>query len=350
MKALEDQLEEYWDHPAKMVREIFGAEPDPWQEEALELFPTTPRIAMKACKGPGKSTVLAWLGWNYLLTRPHPKIAATSISATNLADGLWSEMAKWQAKSELLKAKFTWTKTRIFSNEHPETWFMAFKSWSRSADANEQANTLAGFHADYVLFLLDETGGMPRSIMPTAEAAFAGCIECHIVQAGNPTNLEGPLHDACTRGRHLWKVMEITGDPDDPKRSGRIPIEHAKQQIAQYGRDNPWVQVNIFGRFPPAGLNQLIGPDEIAEAMRRHYSEFEIGRAPKIIGVDVARFGDDSSVIFLRQGLQSYPMIKHRNIDSIQGAGNVAHNWGIGERMRCSSTTPAVSALAGSIS
>jgi Domain of unknown function DUF302 len=63
------------DHPAKMVREIFGARPDPWQEEALELFPTTPRIAMKACKGPGKSTVLAWLAWNYLLTRPHPKIA-----------------------------------------------------------------------------------------------------------------------------------------------------------------------------------------------------------------------------------------------------------------------------------
>src|SRR5262249_32860392 len=94
-----------------------------------------------------------WTG--YLLTRPHPKIAATSISATNLADGLWSEVAKWQAKSELLKTKFTWTKTRIFSNEHPETWFMAFKSWSRSADANEQANTLAGFHADYVLFLLD---------------------------------------------------------------------------------------------------------------------------------------------------------------------------------------------------
>lgn len=115
-------------------------------------------------------------------------------------------MAKWQAKSELAKAKFTWTKTRIFSNEHPETWFMAFKSWSHSADANEQANTLAGFHADYVLFLLDETGGMPRAIMPTAEAAFAGCIECHIVQAGNPTSLEGPVR-ARHLGMHLYQAL-----------------------------------------------------------------------------------------------------------------------------------------------
>lgn len=87
------------------------------------------------------------------------------------------------------------------------------------------------------------------------------------------------------------------------------------------------VLVNIFGCFPPAGLNQLIGPDEVAEAMRRQYSEQEIGRAPKVMGVDVARFGDDSSVIFLRQGLHSYPMIKHRNIDLIQGAGEIARKW-----------------------
>src|SRR5260370_34848091 len=65
--------------------------------------------------------------------------------------------------------------------------------------------------------------------------------------------------------------------------------------------------------------------------MRRFYSESEIGRSPKVMGVDVARFGDDTSVIFMRQGLQSYPMIKYRNIDSMQGAGVVARkcaDWG----------------------
>ena len=36
---------------------------------------------MKACKGPGKTAVLAWLAWNFLLTRAHPKIAVTSITA-----------------------------------------------------------------------------------------------------------------------------------------------------------------------------------------------------------------------------------------------------------------------------
>lgn len=321
------KLREWREHPGQMVEELFAVKPDTWQAESLEAFPHNQRIAMKAAKGPGKSTVLAWLGWNYLLTRPHPKIGATSISAVNLADGLWTEMAKWQNKAKFLQDRFTWTKTRIFATDHPETWFMAAKSWSKSADATEQANTLAGFHADYVLFLLDESGSMPRSIMVTAEAALAGCVEAHIVQAGNPTSLEGPLYHACTAARKLWHVVEITGDPDAPNRSNRIPVEYARQQIEQYGRDNPWVLINIFGQFPPSSLNVLIGPDEVAAAMKRHYRPYEIGEAPKIIAADVARFGDDSSVIARRHGLHMLPFKKYRNIDSTQGAGVTAREW-----------------------
>ncbi len=310
-----------------MVRELFDTEPDAWQEEALEMFPTCPRLAMCACKGPGKTSCLAWLAWNFLLTRPHPKIAATSISADNLADGLWTEMAKWQNRSELLKAAFTWTKTRIFANDHPETWFMSARTWPKAADKNQQAATLAGFHADYVLFLLDESGGIPDAVIVTAEASFAGTIECHIVQAGNPIMLSGPLYRACTSSRDLWHVINITGDPDDPKRSPRIPVEYAREQIRQYGRESPWVLVNIFGRFPPSSLNVLIGPDEVMESMRRYYREYEIGNAPRVLGVDVAREGDDASVIAKRQGLQCFPLKKYRNITGTQGAGQVAREW-----------------------
>jgi phage terminase large subunit len=327
MSVAASRIAEWREHPAQMVLELFGVEPDLWQKEFLEAFPRNQRMAMQACKGPGKSTVLAWIGWNYLLTRLHPKIAATSISAANLADGLWTEMAKWQQKSALLLDQFVWTKTRIFARQFPETWFMSARAFSQSADANAQANTLAGFHSDYVLFLIDESGSMPRAVMVTAEAALAGCIEAHVVQAGNPTSLEGALHHAATAARRLWFIVEITGDPEDAKRSPRIPVEYAKEQIEQYGRDNPWVIVNIFGRFPPSSLNALIGPDEVNAAMKRNYREMEIGNAPRVMGIDVARFGDDASVIFRRQGIQCWPILKYRNIDSTQGAGTTARQW-----------------------
>ena len=102
--------------------------------------------------------------------------------------------------------------------------------------------------------------------------------------------LGGPLYRACTTGQKLWYVVEITGDPDDPRRSSRISLQHAREQIEQYGRDNPWVLVNVFGQFPPSSLNALIGPDEVREAQKRFYREYEIGAAAKVIGVDVAQF------------------------------------------------------------
>jgi hypothetical protein len=311
-----------------MVRELFGAEPDGWQEEALELYPSSPRLAMKACKGPGKTCVLAWIGWNFLLTRPQPKILATSISGDNLADGLWTEMAFWQGKSKLLQQMFEWTKTRIYAKgPYENTWWMAARQWSQSADKQQQANTLAGRHADYILFLLDESGGIPDSVMVTAEAALSSCVEGHIIQAGNPTHLSGPLYRACSVERANWRVVEITGDPDDPKRSRRISLEWARDMIKLWGRDHPYVMVNVLGKFPPASFNALIGPDEVSASMRRFYRDHELGNAAKVLGVDVALFGDDQSVIAFRQGLQMWNFKKYRNLQPSQGASIVAREW-----------------------
>lgn len=334
-RGVVDAIARWREHPANMVRELFGVEPDPWQEEALELFPHNQRLALKACKGPGKTTTLAWLCWNFLLTRPHPKIAATSISGDNLSDGLWTEMAKWQNKSILLQQTFTWTKQRIFANDHPETWWMAARTWSKSADKDQQANTLAGLHADYILFVLDESGGIPDAVMAAAEAALSTGIEMHIVQAGNPTHLEGPLYRACTTEARLWKVITITGDPDDPQRSPRISIQWARDQIEKYGRQNPWVLVNVFGEFPPSSINALIGPDEVLAATKRTYNDYQIGKRPMILGVDVARYGNASSVIFPRRGLQAFTPKKLRNVDSIQGAGVTSQMWGDLQAQAC---------------
>ncbi len=331
----EDGLRRWRVDPVAFVEEVFGVTPDPWQADVLMAFPHNQRMAMKACKGPGKTCVLAWLIWNFMITRPFPKIAATSITADTLADTLWSELAKWQQKSELLKSTFTWTKTRIFANDYPETWFCSARPWSKSADSSQQGNTLAGLHADYIMFVLDESGGIPDSIMAAADAALSSCVEGHIIQAGNPTHLTGPLYRASTVERRLWHVTEITADPDDPKRTPRVKIEWAKEQIEKYGRDNPWVLINVFGQFPPSSLNALIGPDEVLEATKRFYRPQEYTASAKILGIDVAREGVDTSVIFPRQGLQLFPPLQYRNIDGTQGAGAAARKWNDWEADAC---------------
>lgn len=324
------QIRRWREDPVLFVREVFGVEPDPWQAEALYAFRDNQRIAFKAAKGCGKSTTLAWIAWNFLATRPYPKVAATSITADNLFDGLWAEMSKWQVKSEFLMASFFWTKTRIVAKDHPENWFMSARTWSKSATGDQQANSLAGLHADYILFILDESGGIPDSVMAAAEAALSTGIECKLVQAGNPTHLEGPLYRACTTEARLWKTIEITGDPDDPKRSPRISEQWAREQIEKYGKDNPWVLVNVFGRFPEASMNSLLGPDEVQDAMKRAYREDQFSFSQKRLGIDVARFGDDRTIIFPRQGLMAYPYVEMRNARTNEIAARVSaakHKW-----------------------
>jgi hypothetical protein len=302
----------------------FGFVPDPWQVDVFGAWDRgDQQIAMQACKGPGKTALLAVLVWHFLSTRPHSKIAATSISGANLADGLWTELSKWQKLSEFLQHEFEWQKTRVVHRQDPETWWASARTWSQAASPEKQADTLAGLHADYILFVLDETGAMPDAVMVAAEAALSSGIECRIVQAGNPTQCEGPLWRACNKDRHRWTVINVTGDPDDPKRSPRIDKKWAQQQIDSYGRDNPWVMANVFGKFPPSSPLSFI-PMALVEAAAHREAVSNITDA-LVLGVDVARFGDDEQVICPRKGRDARTLDWgfFRNLDTMQYASRV---------------------------
>lgn len=308
------------DYRRFVTEELHVQEMDKFQEEALIAASGTdmkpiPRIAMKASKGPGKTAGLAWIGWASMATRPHLNGACISITADNLRDNLWKEFAKWQSRSEFLKSAFTWNKTRIYANDHEPTWWLSARTFSKNASAQEQSDALAGLHADQVLVLADESGGYPSAVMATADAVLSSCVWGLVVQAGNPTHLEGPLYEACTSQRAQWVVITINGDPENPDRASRVSKKWAQEQIDKYGKDNPWVLVNVFGQFPPASLNALLGPEDVEASMKRYggIKEKEYNWHQKRIGCDTARFGDDPNVFAPRQGLIAHPMVVMRN-------------------------------------
>lgn len=315
--------------PLLFVRENFFIEPDEWQKQFLKALASKDkdkvRISLNACAGPGKTAALAWAAWWFLVCwgreGNHPKGVAIAVTRDNLKDNLWPELSKWQSHSSFLKAAFTWTKERIYANDHPETWFLSARSWSKDADAETQGRTLSGIHSDYVFFIIDESGDIPVTVLKSAEQALGNTVFGKIVQAGNPTSHEGMLYAAYSTLRHLWHVICITGDPEDPDRSPRIDIEWARQQIETYGRDNPWVMSYILGKFPESSLNTLLSPDEVHAAMNRRVDESQFEFSQKRIGIDVAYSGLDSTVIFPRQGLISYKPIQMRTDKPSEIAG-----------------------------
>lgn len=334
------QIRAWRENPKTFVWDNFKATPDAWQEDALDAFasqdPDTIRISLQACVGPGKTGVLAWCAWNFLSCYgekgDHPKGAAVSVTATNLADNLWPELSKWQDRSEYLKRSFTWTKTRVFAVDHPETWFLSARSFSKTANTEEQGRTLSGLHSKYVLVLADESGEIPPAVFKAAEQTLSTNPNFgKIMMAGNPTSHEGMLYAAATALKHLWYVIRITGDPDDPKRSPRIDIAWAREQIKTYGRDNPWIMSSILGLFPPSSINALLGPDEVAAAMGRFVKPEDYLYTQKRLGIDVARFGDDRTILFPRQGLISFDTVEMRGArthDIAARAMKARADWG----------------------
>lgn len=313
------QIRRWRDEPVSFVRECLGLEPDPWQADVLAAFPKHRQIAGSACKGPGKTAVMSWLGWNFLLTRPHPKVPCTSITGDNLKDGLWTEFALWQKRSPILQRAFQWTKERIFSVQHPETWYASARTWPRDADPTQQANTLAGLHADYLLFLVDEVSDIPDGVVSAAEAALASGVETKLVIMGNPTRTEGPLYRAVvTNDRRNWFVVHINGDPDDPKRSPRIDLKWAREQIEKYGRDSYVVRVNILGQFPTRQADKLLDIADVEAAMQRTLAPRAWEGEARVIGADIARYGDDASTFFPRQGRMAFQVKEFRGLDTVQ--------------------------------
>ena len=294
--------------PPRFVRECLRAEPDPWQDRILEAFNGARRIALKACANPGKTALLAWLIWQFLATRVHPRIKATAITGTNLQDNLWAELSKWQARSPFLRAAFTWSKTSVVANDHPSTWWAAAATWNRSASPEEQGQTLSGLHAPNCMAVIDEAGGVPNEVLNAAESVLANATPGHDVKliiSGNPTHLTGPLFDACTSRRASYDlVAEITGDPDRADRAPRVNVEWAREMIRDWGRDHPLVRARVLGLFPLHGTDALVGLDAIEDAYGRteDLEGAPLQRGLKTLGVDVARSGTDQNVVRPRDG------------------------------------------------
>jgi hypothetical protein len=79
--------------------------------------------------------------------------------------------------------------------------------------------------------------------------------------------------------------------------------------------------------FTAGSANALLSVDVVHAACGKHLREEDYSFAARIIGVDVARQGDDRTVIFRRQGLASFTPIVLKGADAMQVAARVAAEY-----------------------
>jgi hypothetical protein len=299
--------------------------PDAWQREVLEdidrglLTPEQAvREAIASGHGVGKSCLVSWIVLWALVTVEDTRGIVTANTESQLRQKTWAELAKW-FRLCLWRDWFTLSATALHAAdaEHEKTWRIDAVAWSE-----RNTESFAGLHnqGKRILVVFDEASSIPDVIWETTEGALTDRdTEILWLVCGNPTRNTGGFRECFGRWKHRWIGRQV--DSRTVRISNKAQIA---QWVSDHGEDSDFVRVRVRGVFPRAGSQQFIGSDLVEAAAKR-----EVGALlsdPLVMGVDVARFGDDQSVIFFRKGRDAriIPPICMREVDTMQLAARIA--------------------------
>ena len=274
--------------------------------------------AVSSGHGIGKSALVSWLIAWALCTCVDAKVVLTANTETQLRTKTLVEVAKW---FRLLICAH-WFKVQgmsIYATApgHEKTWRCDAVTWSE-----DNLESFQGLHNKdrRIVLIFDEASGIPDPVWDVAEGALTDSdTEILWFAFGNPTQPATRFHACFGRQRDRWRGRHIDSR-DVPGTNKALFAEWA----TAYGEDSDFFRVRVKGQFPRAGSMQWIGV-ELAEAAAEREVHTILTDAV-VLGVDVARFGDDQSCIVIRKGrdARSMPPIKLRGVDTMQLAARVA--------------------------
>jgi hypothetical protein len=294
--------------------ELVGRGLEQWQADALDdigrqvaergfdgFNPVSPvQVSVVSGHGVGKSTLTAWITLWILSTRPYSVGTITSNTNQQLENKTWAQIRKWHR----LCVTQHWFRTTsgkgsmaIRHVTHPEDWFAAGHTC-----AKENSEAFQGQHAvnSTSFYIMDEASAIPKEIFDAAQGGLTDG-EPMMFLFGNPTRNTGFFHETFHRHRKHWTNVVV--DSRDVSITNKKLLD---RWIKAYGFDSDFVRVRVRGVFPRSSALQFIGTDLVNAARGRAVSPMMYIEAPRILGVDIARSGDDSTVLIKRQGRAAY--------------------------------------------
>jgi len=297
--------------PELFVKEVFKATPEPWQAEVLHDIATKDKVSVRSGHGVGKSTLGSWLILWFLTTHANCKIPVTAPTAHQLEDVLWSELKKWLAKMpEALRSQFEMKADRL-------TVGNSFAVARTARKENPEA--LQGFHADNLLFLIDEASGVEEVIFEVSEGALSS-EGAKVVMFSNPTRTSGYFYDSHHRMRHRWHCKRVSCSE-----SSRVTAQYIADMEAKYGLDSDIYRVRVLGDFPTSDSDSVIPLDLIEAAYSREVEPKNL--LMPVWGLDVARFGSCRTALVKRWGNHQIEAKTWRKRDTMEVAGIVMREY-----------------------
>lgn len=324
------KLHEWKYSPLLFVRECMKATPSDQQAEFLANFLKSKRHTIRSGHGTGKDACAAWLICWFQATRPYAKVVCTAPTSRQLADILWSELSKWLRQS-LIAEEFIIQKDKMFYKEAPKEWWVRAVSTSTKSTKEEQAEALAGFHGDHLLIVVDEASGVPDPVYLPVEGALTQ-EDNFVLLIGNMTKDKGYFYDSHFHPE-LNKVWEKRHW--DSRKSTNVKPDYVEYMKTKYGEESNVFRIRVIGDPPLANEKTLIPLAWAIQCIGNDISDSIAEDEPVYLGVDVARYGEDASIILPRKGLLIYPWDEFRGMNTIDFANQITVTYEDNEATGC---------------
>jgi hypothetical protein len=302
--------------------------PRAWQADILDTIgnhlrnPATRhqplKIAVASGKGIGKSALISMIvNWG-MSTCVDAKVVVTANTHDQLRTKTFPEIIKW-FRTGINSHWFKCTATAIAAvdEKNHSTWRADAIAWNL-----QNPEAFQGLHNQNrrIILIMDEASGIPDAIWSVSEDTLTDeNTEIIWIAFSNPTRNTGRFRECFGRYRHRWVTKQI----DSRKVEGTNKEEIARL-VEDWGEDSDRIRVGVKGEFPRLGMMQFI-PGDIVDAAAKRSAEANL-MDPLVLGVDVARFGEDQSILCPRRGrdARTIPWEKFQGADTMTLAARIA--------------------------
>lgn len=285
------------------------------------------RVAVASCTGSGKTAVLSMLTFVYLMILPDCRILITSPSFNQLTRVFSAELEKWYRKMpEQFQELFKVTREKVEYLGSKKTIHFA----SLVTASVENKESLQGGHSENYVILADEASGISQEAFDILLGTLSTGKGGRFVQVSNPVRSSGRFYEIFTNkdAGAGWNTMHFSAF-DSPN----VNKDWIEEMRTFYGEDSDLYRMRVLGRFPRVGATQFISGDVVEDCLKRELPFTHYHNYPKLMGVDIARFGDDSTVFVVRQGPKILDIKTYHGLDTMEVASKVAEYQG---QMQCS--------------
>lgn len=301
--------------PGWFAREILGESPWEKQIEIMDAVLNDPlrRVAVSGCTSSSKTrsaamTVVSWL----LAYSPLARVYTFAPSGRQVAGNLWGEIRRMELRA----------KTCIGGTLMPKDTRWEFgPDWFAHGFTTDQPEMVHGIHGRNILVILDDAHGISKEMSDEIENIKAGATTT-ILMLYNKTRLSGPTHDCNHRERKLWRNIAIpySSTPNARANAPVIPEMLTPATVEdwkiKFGEESNAFRIKVLDEYPTQESDTLIPLDWIEMAVARRNPP-----GVPVLGVDVARFGDDESVFAPLLGRKLMALDCYRGQDLMETVG-----------------------------